>query len=60
MMEHKGYRAAVTFDGAAGVFHGEVLDTRSTWRIAADLSAEGMIHEHPKLCRARASLTEPT
>ena len=28
MMEHKGYRAAVTFDGAAGVFHGEVLDTR--------------------------------
>ena len=28
MMEHKGYRAAVTFDSAAGVFHGEVLDTR--------------------------------
>ena len=28
MMEHKGYRAAVTFDDAAGVFHGEVLDTR--------------------------------
>ena len=52
MMEHKGYRA--------GIFHGEVLDTRSTWRIAADLSAEGMIHEHPKLCRAWASLTEPT
>ena len=28
MMEHKGYRAAVTFDDATGVFHGEVVDTR--------------------------------
>ena len=28
MMEHKGYRATVTFDDAAGVFHGEVVDTR--------------------------------
>ena len=28
MMEHKGYRAAVTFDDAIGVFHGEVVDTR--------------------------------
>ena len=28
MMEYKGYRAAVTFDDAAGVFHGEVVDTR--------------------------------
>ena len=28
MMEYHGYRAAVTFDDAAGVFHGEVVDTR--------------------------------
>ena len=28
MMEHKGYRAVVTFDDAADVFHGEVMDTR--------------------------------
>ena len=28
MMEYKGYRAAVTFDSDAGVFHGEVVDTR--------------------------------
>ena len=28
MMEYKGYRAAVTFDDVAGVFHGEVVDTR--------------------------------
>lgn len=28
MMEYKGYRAAVTFDDAAGVFHGEVVGTR--------------------------------
>ena len=28
MMAYRGYRAAVTFDDAAGVFHGEVVDTR--------------------------------
>ena len=28
MMEYKGYRAAVTFDDEADVFHGEVVNTR--------------------------------
>ena len=28
MMEHKGYRAAVSFDDEAGIFHGEVVGTR--------------------------------
>ncbi len=28
MMEYKGYRASVTFDSDAGVFQGEVVDTR--------------------------------
>ena len=27
MMEYHGYRAAVTFDDAGGIFHGEVIDT---------------------------------
>lgn len=27
MMQYKGYRAAVTFDESANVFHGEVVDT---------------------------------
>lgn len=27
-MEYKGYRAAITFDDEAGVFHGEVTGTR--------------------------------
>ena len=27
MMEYHGYRAAVTFDDDAGIFHGEVIDT---------------------------------
>ena len=27
-MEYRGYKAAVHFDYGAGVFHGEVLDTR--------------------------------
>ena len=28
MMQYKGYRAAITFDDEAGVFHGEVTGTR--------------------------------
>jgi predicted HicB family RNase H-like nuclease len=28
MLEHKGYRGYVEFDSDAGIFHGEVLDTR--------------------------------
>ncbi len=28
MMEYKGYRGVVTFDDDAGIFHGEVVDTR--------------------------------
>ena len=28
MMDYEGYRAAVTYDDDAGVFHGEVVDTR--------------------------------
>ena len=28
MMEYKGYVGKVEFDDEAGIFHGEVLDTR--------------------------------
>jgi predicted HicB family RNase H-like nuclease len=28
MMEYKGYTGKVEFDSDAGIFHGEVLDTR--------------------------------
>ncbi len=28
MLEHKGYQGHVEFDADAGIFHGEVLDTR--------------------------------
>lgn len=28
MLEYRGYRGAAEFDDEAGVFHGEVLDTR--------------------------------
>ena len=28
MLEYKGYRGDVSFDGEAGIFHGEVVDTR--------------------------------
>jgi predicted HicB family RNase H-like nuclease len=28
MMEHKGYMGRVEYDDAAGIFHGEVINTR--------------------------------
>ena len=36
MMQYKGYRAAVTFDDSAGVFHGEVVDTRDVITFEGD------------------------
>ena len=45
MMEHKGYRATVTFDDATGVFHGEVVDTRDVIVFegtSADSAQEGV------------------
>ena len=36
MMQYRGYRAAVTFDDSAGVFHGEVVDTRDVITFEGD------------------------
>ena len=36
MMEYKGYRAAVTFDDDAGIFHGSVVDTRDVVTFAGE------------------------
>ena len=36
MMQYKGYRAAVLFDDSAGVFHGEVVDTRDVITFEGD------------------------
>ena len=36
MMQYKGYRAAVVFDDSAGVFHGEVVDTRDVITFEGD------------------------
>lgn len=36
MMQYKGYRAAVTFDDSASVFHGEVVDTRDVITFEGD------------------------
>jgi predicted HicB family RNase H-like nuclease len=29
MMEHKGYLATIEYDDQAGIFHGEILNTRA-------------------------------
>lgn len=36
MMEYKGYKATVTFDRSAGVFHGEVVNTRDVIAFEGD------------------------
>ena len=40
MMEYKGYLGAVTFDAEAGLFHGEVLNTRDVITFQGDSVAE--------------------
>ena len=40
MMEYKGYRAAVTYDAAAGVLHGEVIGIRDVIVFEAASAAE--------------------
>lgn len=40
MMEYKGYSAAVSFDDDAGVFHGEVVDTRDVIVFEGDSVAQ--------------------
>ncbi|MCE2483669.1 MAG: type II toxin-antitoxin system HicB family antitoxin [Alphaproteobacteria bacterium] len=40
MTDYKGYRAAVTFDADAGIFHGEVVGTRDVITFAGTSVAE--------------------
>ena len=40
MMEYKGYVGKVEFDGEAGIFHGEVLDTRDVITFQGKSAAE--------------------
>ena len=40
MMKYKGYSAAVSFDYEAGVFHGEVVDTRDVIVFEGDSHAQ--------------------
>jgi predicted HicB family RNase H-like nuclease len=59
MMEYKGYVGEVEFDDEAGVFHGEVLDTRDVisfqGKSAAELKAafDGSIDDYLAFCKQR-------
>ena len=59
MMEYKGYVGKVEFDDEAGIFHGEVLDTRDVitfqGRSVDELKAafEGSIHDYLAFCKKR-------
>ena len=59
MMEHRGYRAVVTFDDEVGVLHGEVVDTRDVitfqGRSVAELRCafRDSVDEYLKVCAER-------
>ena len=58
-MNYGVYRAAVTYDAEAGVFHGEVMDTRDVITFqgasAAELreAFEDSVDEYLKVCAER-------
>ena len=58
-MECHGYRAAVTFDDAAGIFHGEVIGTRDvitfqgTSVAALRRAFKGSVEEYLAVCAER-------
>ena len=58
-MIHGGYRAAVTYDYDAGVFHGDVIDTRDVITFQGASVAElrqafrDSVDEYLKVCAER-------
>ena len=59
MLEHKGYRGSVEFDEEAGVFHGEVADTRDVITFEGTSVAEleqafrDSVDDYLEFCRER-------
>ena len=59
MIEYGGYRAVVTYDDDAGVFHGEVVDTRDVITFQGASVAElreafkDSVDEYLKVCAER-------
>ena len=56
MMGYEGYRATITFDDEAGIFHGEVLDTRDVITFQGTSVGElrdafkGSVNEYLRVC----------
>ncbi len=59
MLNHGGYRAAVSYDYDAGVFHGDVIDTRDVITFQGASVAElrqafrDSVDEYHKVCSER-------
>ena len=59
MLEYKGYVGRVEYDEAAGVFHGDVTNTRDVITFQGDLAAELMqsfqdsVDDYLAFCNAR-------
>jgi predicted HicB family RNase H-like nuclease len=64
MMEYKGYRGVVAFDYEAGIFHGEVVDTRDVITFQGQSVAElcnafeDSIDEYLKFCTERGKVPD--
>ena len=62
MMEYKGYQATVTFDDAADVFHGEVVNTRDVIVFEGTSVAqlrkefEFSVNDYLKVCEERGRI----
>ena len=59
MMEYHGYRASVTFDDEAGIFHGEVVGTRDVITFQGETVADlrqafaDSVDEYLSFCKER-------
>ncbi len=59
MLEHRGYRATVTFDDEAGTLYGEVIGTRDVITFEGESVEEvrqafrDSVEEYLKVCRER-------
>ncbi len=59
MIEHAGYRAGIRYDDDAGLFHGEVIDTRDVITFQGTSVAElrqafnDSVDEYLKVCAER-------
>jgi predicted HicB family RNase H-like nuclease len=65
MMEFKGYRARITFDPEAAIFHGEIVNTRDVITFQETevsrlrTAMEDSVEDYLEFCAGRGEEPEP-